>query len=243
MLFSKELEKIAYRHQLVRVFDDFMQMAICAFSYGKMEDRYAELCKGYNAEEIKLFGNTLGAMVMDYEKASDTTGIWGDILGRFFEETNSSRQASAMGQFFTPESVCDMMARVTASHDVAGQSFTVNDPSCGSGRNLIAHSRLDPENRTRCFYTACDLDSRCVNMTTLNFVMYGMRGVVIHMNTLSLEIYSGYRVYLPETGLGIQPLNADECRRFVFGHKDTEPQIQPEVQELPQQTGQQLKLF
>jgi len=84
MLFSKELEKIAYRHQLVRVFDDFMQMAICAFSYGKMEDRYAELCKGYNAEEIKLFGNTLGAMVMDYEKASDTTGIWGGHIGALF---------------------------------------------------------------------------------------------------------------------------------------------------------------
>lgn len=243
MRFAKEIEKIAYRHQIVRVFDDFLQMAICAFSFGKMEDRYAEICQRYDPDERKMFGNVLGAMVLDYEDAADNAGSWGDVLGRYFEQTNSSSQASAMGQFFTPEHICDLMARITVPQDQQGQSVTVNDPSCGSGRNLIAHCRLHPDNRMGCFYTACDLDYRCVNMTALNFVMYGMRGVVIHMNTLSLKIYSGYRVYLPETGLGIQPLTDAQCREFLFSQKPADDQPQTVVQIEPQQPGEQLKLF
>lgn len=212
---EKVMSKLAYRHHLSQVFDDMMEMAICAFSWGKMEDRYMELIKRYTRDELELFGQALGAMLLDYEDCSSGDGAWDDVLGNFFESTSSGAQASRMGQFFTPVSVCNMMAQIVQGE--IKEDSTVCDPACGSGRNLIAHSRLNIDNRMKCFYYGMDLDRRCVNMTVLNMLMYGMKGIVIHMNTLSLEIYGGYRIYLGETGMGIMPLSKEQCKPFVIG--------------------------
>lgn len=97
---------------------------------------------------------------------------------------------------------------------------TVNDPSCGSSRNLIAHAMKNPLNRFNFFYIGQDLDKRCCLMSVLNFVMFGMSGVVIYMNCLSLEIYGGWRIWMPETLLGVQPLSVDECRQFLHVKED-----------------------
>ncbi len=117
------------------------------------------------------------------------------------------------GQFFTPVEVCQMMAQITAK-DNSGE--TIADPTCGSSRCLIAHSRTKPNNRLNCFYYGMDLDSRCVNMSVLNFVMFGMKGVVIHMDTLANKIYGGYRIFLPETGLFVKPLTVNECAQYLY---------------------------
>lgn len=223
--FSKEINSLAYRHSIAQVFDDFMEMAICAFSFGRMEDRYTEITRRYNADEIQQFGNVLGAMLLDYEQCSSTDGDWDDVLGNFFESTSTGSQASRMGQFFTPKSVCDMMARI-ADGEVKEDSSCC-DPACGSGRNLIAHSRLNTENRLNCFYVGMDLDRRCINMTVLNMFMYGLKGVVIHMDSLSLEVFSGYRVYLGETGMGIMPLSKEQCSQYIYS---TEPREQVTIE-------------
>lgn len=212
--FQKQIEKIACRHGVTEVFDDFLTMAVCALSVGKMEKEYGEACRRYNEEEKKLFGHALGALITDYEACSDAAGAWDDILGSYFETVNSASQASRAGQFFTPKHLCDLMAQLTA---VDNPGENINDPACGSGRNLIAHARLNANNRFNCFYTGNDLDGRCVKMCVLNMVMFGMKGVVIHMNTLSLQIYGGYRIYLPETGLGIKPLSVAQCMQYVYG--------------------------
>jgi len=61
-----------------------------------------------------------------------------------------------------------------------------------------------------------------VNMCVLNFVMYGLRGAVIHMDTISLKIFGGYRIWLPETGLMVQPLTSEQCKAYVFEQKKRE---------------------
>jgi type I restriction enzyme M protein len=210
---GKAIDKIAYRHQATRVFDDLLEMTICAFSYGTMEERYLEIAKNYNPDEMNLFAHALGALVLDYENCATPDGGWDDVLGTYFETCNSMSTAQRMGQFFTPVSVCDLMAKIVQGEIKV--DTTICDPCCGSGRNLIAHSRLAPSNRLKGMYFGMDLDRRCVNMCTINMVMYGLRGIVIHMNTITLEIYGGYRVYLPETGLGIRRMSIDECKTYV----------------------------
>lgn len=66
--------------------------------------------------------------------------------------------------------------------------------------------------------------------------MFGMKGVVIHMNSLSLDIYGGYRVYLPETGLGIKPLSMAQCHQYVFGTSTEKPAT------VVQKVNEQLKM-
>lgn len=228
--FRKTIESIAGSYRLSEVFSDFMQMAVCCFAMGRMEEQYLKVASRYKPEELSEFAKALAFMIKEYEAISCKDGSWGDLLGQTFEELNSSQQASNSGQFFTPVSICDLMAKMTE-----GEGTTVSDPSCGSGRNLIAHSRLSPNRRLQTFYTGNDLDAQCVNMTVINMVMYGMKGVVIHMNTLSLEIFKGYRIYLPEVGLGVQPLSVEQCHQFVFGSKpEDEPAATSEIDTKPE---------
>lgn len=213
--FIKTLESIAYRHSITNVFDDFMELAICAFAMGTMEERYHEIAKRYSRDELNQFAVCLALMINEYQHAA-TDGGWNDMLGIYYEEIGSITGKQQLGQFFTPKEVCDLMARLNDNTENAvPEGTTVCDPAAGSSRNLIAHSRLHPQNRWNTFYHGYDLDRRCVNMSVLNMIMYGMKGVVIHMNTLSLEVYSGYRLYLPELGWGVRRLTKAECWNFI----------------------------
>ena len=210
-MFEKTLNNISRRYHTSQIFDDFLQMAVCAYSIGRSEGLYLEIAKKYNAEEIKGFGDALGALVLEHEKTNGKD--WKDHLGSYFE--NNGQFNTKMGQFFTPVSICNLMAEITD-----GDGKTVNDPSCGSSRNLIAHAMKDPSNRLKHSYLGQDLDKRCCLMSVLNFVMFGMSGVVIYMNCLSLEIYGGWKIYLPETLLGVKPLSVEECKDFLFEKKE-----------------------
>jgi type I restriction enzyme M protein len=204
----KILKEIASQYYLTQVIEDFLNMSVAAFSLGKDEERYSAAAKKYTEQDLKKFGTALGALILEYENGTDNQGTWCDVLGTLFEEANSKSNATNKGQFFTPVSLCNLMAQTLIDTD--GQ--TVCDPTCGSGRNLIAHSRLKPENRINSMYYGMDLDLRCCLMTVINMVMYGMKGYVIHMNTLSMEIYKGWRVYLAETGMCVFPISEQECR-------------------------------
>jgi len=190
-------------------------MAVCAFSLKRSEEIYFERSKKYDFEELKGFANALGGLVDDHEK-QNISGEWKDFLGNYFEEFGQNN--AKMGQFFTPVSICNLMAMFTTD-DESDSRMTVNDPSCGSSRNLIAHVMKHPNNRFKYQYIGQDLDKRCCLMSVLNFVMFGMSGVVIYMNCLSLEIYGGWRIWMPETLLGVQPLSIEECKRYVFSDK------------------------
>ncbi len=236
---QKKLLEISYRHQITRVFDDFMQMSICCYAMQTMEEEYLSIAKQYNKEELNTFSHALAEMINEYERAMDDCGSWEDILGNVFEEINSSSQASHSGQFFTPKCICDLMAKMVT--DNPGE--TVADPTCGSGRNLIAHCRLDANNRFNTFYYGFDLDNRCVNMTVLNMIMFGMKGVVIHMNTLSMEVYKGYRIWMPEMGSRVQLLTVEQCKQYLLTEKIKEDVVTPDEEASPIVEKKPLLLF
>lgn len=243
--FTKAIQSIAYRHSIMQVFDDFLELAVCAFAMGRLEERYHEIMNRYDERERNAFPEALAALVKAYEDVSTPDGKWGDPLGHFFEEHSSQFGRSAMGQFFTPVTVCEFMAQiVTIDADADGdRTETVNDCACGSGRNLIAHARVNPQNRLNHIYVGQDLDRRCVLMATINMVMYGLRGYVIHMDTLRMEIYGGYRVYLPETGLGVAPMSKEACMALLFAPKPDEPEQELPPPPIPPPEITQLTLF
>ena len=231
------LKKIAYSQHLHNVFDDFINMSVAAFSMGRDEQRYEERAKRYSEQEKKLFGEALGALVMDYESNSKE-GEWTDCIGRIFEELGLSNART--GQFFTPESVCNLIANLTHSEVKSG---TVNDPSTGSSRNLVAHSRINPLNRFNFTYIGQDLDERCCLMSVINFVMYGMKGIIIHGDTLKMEFYKGWRIYMPETGLMVKPLTAQQCAEYLTYTTEKQIEEQQPIIQIPINLGEQLKLF
>jgi len=232
--FSKLVEQVAYRHDMSTVFDDFLTMALCAFSYGQQEELYLKTIKRYDTNELQLLAATLAAMIGEYDQRSQD-GKWCDVLGEFFEEHNGKFGRDARGQFFTPPSLCDIMARMAAD-DATLKERKINDPCVGSGRTLIAMDRTHARNRLYNFYVGQDIDGRCAKMFALNLKMYGMKGVSIHMNSISGEIFGGYRIYLPELGGQVRCMSSDECARYVYEPRE-EVEMDPIVE------PKQLQLF
>lgn len=118
-----------------------------------------------------------------------------DPFGGVYEEFFQSKyKASKTGQFFTPESVCDLMAKCVG--DVGGGS--VSDCACGSGRTLIAHARQAYQNedtRLKAYvYHGGDTDNTSVMMCALNFAINGMVGMVERRDALTTEFFFGYIV-------------------------------------------------
>lgn len=238
---EKIFDKIGYKYNYYEVFSDLCTMTVCAFSLGKYEDDYFQALNKYDKQTQQLFPELLAQIMLAFERnahndCADTGASWCDPLGRLFEMYSGKMGKSAMGQFFTPEHICDLMARLTCEHEAKG---SVNDPSCGSGRNLIAHSKMHPNNRLNCFYVGQDLDSLCCKMTAINMMFNGMKGVVIHMNSLSMEIFGGYRVYLAETRMGIVKLNKAQAASYILESKPVETKA---IEPTPEQK-EQLSLF
>lgn len=116
-------------------------------------------------------------------------GEWLDVFGILYEDLYLSRgKASKTGQFFTPQSVSDLMAQIA---NKGGEDHgKVNDCAAGSGRLLLAHymekSKLD-HSAGRCFeYVAQDSDPIACKMCALNFMVHGMYGRVECRDTLRM---------------------------------------------------------
>ena len=116
----------------------------------------------------------------------------------------------------------------------------ISDPACGSGRTLIAFDRNCPPG-TMNFYVGVDVDPRCVRIAAINFFFHGMRGVLICGNSLSLEARFGYRVWLPEMGMGIEHLDAANCQKYLAIPKRPGPQLSKG--KTFEEPGKQLQLF
>lgn len=224
--FEDGLLQLGRRFDLSRVFDDFLTMGMCSHHQTNISSRlseideeneaeYMQVIKPYSKEELNQFAKLL---------ANFQEGInhrqYSDMLGQFFTQHITQGHN---GQFFTPEPICDLMAR-SFGIDKSVKDQRAYDPACGSGRLLLAFAKVAPDNT---FY-ANDVSLTCAKMTSLNFMFNGLRGEVACMNTLSMEWTRGWRVNWPT--LGIKPIDKEESKIW------TAPPKKPEQ-------GKQLGLF
>ncbi len=201
--FFDHFEGLTRRHDAARVYADWLRCSVCAFACGAMEGEYLRVAEAYERKELAAFGEMLAEWVRVQDKAC-ADGGWDDLLGVFYEVIKSSWKASALGQFFTPAALCDLTVQL---QEGAAERTLVNDPSCGSGRLLLAHHAVNRE--ARCYYVGQDLDRMAVDMTLMNMVIHGMRGEVVWGNTLTMEVSGAWLVNpcLEDMGLpGLVPV-------------------------------------
>ena len=118
-----------------------------------------------------------------------------DLFGQLYEQMFLLKsKASANGQFFTPDSLCRLMADITdhvnEENDTKNGFIWVNDPACGSARTLLAHfMKKTHDNRALSglyFYEAADIDSPTCTMAACNMMIHGMQGRVVCQDQLLL---------------------------------------------------------
>jgi hypothetical protein len=177
--FVQVMDQLTRRYGVSAVFSDLLFMMVCTFSHGQMEKEYLETIGRYDKKEIPLFPEAFAALVIEMTGAGE--GMI-DVLGDYFEQHISHGHN---GQFFTPQPICDMMARMQNPPRALDR---IHDPACGSGRMLMAMAKL---NRWARFYGA-DNDRNCALMTVVNMTLNAMYGEVAWMNSLSQQWYGGW---------------------------------------------------
>jgi type I restriction-modification system DNA methylase subunit len=240
--FEQSLVTIGYRFSLSKAFDDFLTMSIAACTQnlitGKSwyEDEYINTISYYKDSELRHeFPKAFASLVTEMEERVGS-GMGNDVLGDFFETHVSNGRN---GQYFTPYPICKFMASITHT-DESGKSLRILDPSCGSGRMLLAaHSNNGGNHR----YYGIDIDCICVKMTALNLFLNGIwNSEVMCANSLSPDDFViSYRISL--FPLGIFKIEEKEKSLLWNMHRDSfeKREVKP-FTEAPK-TGNQLVLF
>ena len=144
-----------------------------------------------------------------------------DILGEYFEQHLSFGKN---GQFFTPQPICDMMARMMNPNQSTDR---IADPACGSGRMLMAMAKV---NRFAKFYGA-DNDVNCAKMAVINLCLNGMFGEIAWMNSISNDFYAAWEIYPTIKGC---PCIREIPKKLSYIHLKL-PEVQNERVEVSQQ--------
>ena len=129
---------------------------------------------------------------------------WYDAFGDLFQQIHVKGNNNA--QFFTPPCLCDLMAETSLEKyngeepktmTTFGKRVVISDPSCGSGRNLLAAKAIFDRKQWREPYLVCeDIDLTCCKMSAINMAMHGCFGEVICHDTLCEpdKVRFGYKV-------------------------------------------------
>lgn len=186
--FIGTLNKFSGRFYDYTVFHDFIDYAIACLLFDGCEETRNRLTQSYK-EDYKLFSELFKDLVLIYDANITDEKSWFDPLGEIYMAIASSNKKSGMGQFFTPQHVCEMMAKMMLP-DNQKSGLKINDPACGSGRTLLAANSYLNE----CFVFGEDLDPLCAKMSAINLAIHGCQGQVCCMNSLSQDFYFGFEV-------------------------------------------------
>ena len=189
--FRKLLESISHRHDTRTVFDAFARFAACCLAAQTREAEYLEEAKRWEKAELKLFGKALGALIVEMESCP-----FEDVLGGYYMEfALSSKGQQWNGEFHTPKTVCDMMARMVIDPESlpAEGPITVCEPACGAGAMILSIAQVcPPEARRRLRVTAIDINRTACDMAFINTSLWGIPTRVMHGDSLANKYWAAW---------------------------------------------------
>lgn len=168
--FNSLFDLLALKHSYYNAFDNILDCCINAFCFNYNKDIMDRIRSTYTQDERYMIGEMLQIWIFYMNNAVKTDNSFYDFFGNFYEDKSMSK-TTGFAQYFTPESICHLMAMVVVTTDIKN---SVYEPTCGSGRlNLAMHAT-----NNKLFHYGNDLDITCAKMATLNFLIHGIKGVV-----------------------------------------------------------------
>lgn len=187
----KGLSKLAQKYSMHNVFYDYVKMFALAIQnsftihdeiWHQREQEYLDTVKKYTKEEVQELSKLLGLLVSAYGKEPDA-----DVLGEIYMSCRMGNKY--MEQYFTPYNVAKMMAEINLGAVELKDTFSLYEPTCGSGVMVIAAAnvlkRRDFNYQKHLYVKAQDLDWTCVYMTYIQLSLLGIKAHVIQGNTLA----------------------------------------------------------
>lgn len=196
--FKNNFDKLSRIYGKYAVFSDFVKMCAISIynSFAKneeMEKVYLNTIKSYEEEDRALFPKMFADLIMMYQTADDII----DILGPIYEHENLSN--SHIGQFFTPNHIAELMARICIDDDkskiekIIKENGFINmcEPTCGSGVMILSFAKVlksfDINYQKDLFVIANDISDVCSYMTYIQLALYGIPAIVYCGDALTRE--------------------------------------------------------
>lgn len=165
--------------------------------YANLEKRYMEIAQGYKKEYLEGFATALGLLGKKIQDAVNGNAPFADWAGELYMDSGTSNGKA--GQFFTPYSVSQCMARINFPKDEVlaklgsdpNRVLTIYEPTCGAGGLIVAS--IDALNEAgvnyswNSFVDCGDIDPRCVHMTYVTLSLLGVPAVVRLGDALMME--------------------------------------------------------
>lgn len=192
--FARKFTSLCTTKSSWQVWADFVTMSALSIAnacdrqgmtHDKREREYLDIIQRYPAQEQKVFPELLALLVDALEEDPEQ-----DFLGEMFMVLELGSHWK--GQFFTPYSICRLMAAMTnqdAEQRIQQRGWvSVCDPCCGAGALLIA-ARNEMVRRglgfRQALYVAQDIDRTVALMCYLQLSLLGCAGYVVVGNTLT----------------------------------------------------------
>ena len=144
--------------------------------------------KKYDKDELAIFPEFFTHIVMGMEEYPDC-----DFLGELY--MNLDLGNSKAGQFFTPYSICQLMAQVSINNDLLKDQIkkhgwiSINDCACGAGATLVAAANylrtIGINYQQQALFVAQDVDMTVALMCYIQLSLLGCAGYVVVGNTLT----------------------------------------------------------
>lgn len=198
--FIKILNTIALEKNRYEVFCDFLQLGALTFVQSahftkEREDRYLQTIGKYEKEDQQKFPKLLALVVEGLDEG------FGDFLGEVY--MNCDFGSSKQGQFFTPYSVCKMCAETTITDLPKDRILTAQEPCVGGGAMIIALCDVMHAKgfnfQQNLLVDAMDVSINSVYMAVIQFTILGIPAVIVHGNSLSLEVWDVFET--PAVGM------------------------------------------
>ena len=202
---KKEMLKLfnsfRYKHRMGDVVTDFLEITALSIAnscdkvnFNKREERYFQVIKKYNKEELNTIAKLFAELVLALEDEPT------DILGEIFMQLDLGDKWK--GQFFTPMSVANVCAEftlgdITQEYLNEKEFISVNEPTCGGGAMVIgivnAFRKKNFNFQQQMYVIAQDLDIRAVHMCYIQLSLLGVPAIVMHSNSLTVEVFDEFK--------------------------------------------------
>lgn len=202
------INKISGKYSAYEVFADWIRCCSLATSnattrkhdnlWKKREEEYFNTAKKYENDEIKLFSDMLGLLMLALEEKQE------DVLGQIYMSAGMGSRAA--GQFFTTYHLSELCANLTIPEKRDDGKIYLNEPSCGGGGMIIASvaalKKKGFDYWKNLEVVAQDLDWKSVHMCYLQLSLLDVRAICVQGDALIEPYGPGY----PEERILITPM-------------------------------------
>ena len=217
--FIRQFNALAQHKRRYEVFRDFVTLSAISLNNvmepdaerkATLESEYMDIIRSYSHEQAHGFAELLGLVVNMLEPTPQ------DVLGELYMELDLGNERA--GQFFTPNTISQFLARLNGVKPPPGQNFVrVCEPACGAGGMVLAIAQTlieSGKNTARAMWAQCqDIDRTAALMCFTQLSLWNIPAVVIVGDTLANEVRECF--YTPAHHLG-----AWDCRLALAGRRD-----------------------